>query len=144
MPANAGKNFRLHQQALVDQTLLLQFNIKPGDSIKVGNLSFEIAGSLLSAPGQTGISASIAPLVYIPIQYLSQTGLEQKGSRINYRFFFKYDRKVDLDEIVKKLSRNWKRWELTTIRSALKKKIPLNRSMMLHGSCRSLVSLHCC
>ena len=103
MPANAGKNFRLHQQALVDQTLLLQFNIKPGDSIKVGNLSFEIAGSLLSAPGQTGISASIAPLVYIPIQYLSQTGLEQKGSRINYRFFFKYDRKVELDEIVKKI-----------------------------------------
>jgi len=103
MPANAGKNFRLHQQALVDQTLLLQFNIKPGDSIKVGNLSFEIAGSLLSAPGQTSISASIAPLVYIPIQYLSQTGLEQKGSRINYRFFFKYDRKVDLDEIVKKI-----------------------------------------
>ncbi len=102
-PANAGKTFRTGQMALVDQTLLLQFNVKPGDSIRVGNLSFVIAGSLLSAPGQTGLSASIAPLVYIPIQFLQQTGLEQKGSRINYRFFFKYDHAVNLDEIVKNI-----------------------------------------
>ncbi|HYJ38019.1 MAG TPA: ABC transporter permease, partial [Chitinophagaceae bacterium] len=81
VPAAAGKSFRKKQEALVDQTMLLQFNIKTGDSIKVGNLSFVIAGSLLSAPGQTGLSASIAPVVYIPLQYLPQTGLEQKGSR---------------------------------------------------------------
>jgi len=103
IPAAAGKTFRKKQEALVDQTLLLQFNVKPGDSIKVGNLSFVIAGSLLSAPGQTGFSASIAPLVYIPLQYLPQTGLEQKGSRINYRIFYKYDRPINLDEVVKKI-----------------------------------------
>src|SRR5215510_11286638 len=36
VPAGAGKSFRKNQEALVDQTLLLQFNVKAGDSIKVG------------------------------------------------------------------------------------------------------------
>ena len=85
-PASAGKSFRNKQQALVDQTLMLQYNAKAGDSIKIGNTIFEISGTLLGAPGQTGISASVAPVVYIPIRYLPQTGLDQKGSRINYRF----------------------------------------------------------
>jgi putative ABC transport system permease protein len=102
-PAAAGKSFRDTQQALVDQTLMLQFNAKPGDSIKIGNLNFAIAGSLISAPGQTGISASIAPVVYIPLKYLPKTGLEQKGSRINYRYFYKYDRPVNLDEVAKRI-----------------------------------------
>src|SRR6476620_7811039 len=100
-PAAAGKTFRDAQQALVDQTLMLQFNAKPGDSIKIGNLNFAIAGSLISAPGQTGISASIAPVVYIPLQFLAKTGLEQKGSRINYRYFYKFDHLKNLDELMK-------------------------------------------
>lgn len=102
-PASAGIAFRNEQQALVDQTLMLQFNAKIGDSLKVGNTTFAIAGSLLSAPGQTGLSASVAPIVYIPLQYLTQTGLLQKGSRINYKYYFKYDRPVDMEALVKKI-----------------------------------------
>lgn len=102
-PASAGIAFRKEQQALVDQTLMLQFNAKIGDSVKVGNTTFAIAGSLLSAPGQTGLSASVAPIVYIPLQYLTQTGLLQKGSRINYKYYFKYDRPVDMEALVKKI-----------------------------------------
>jgi putative ABC transport system permease protein len=37
----------------VDKTLMLQFNAKVGDSIKLGEVSFLIAGSLDKAPGQT-------------------------------------------------------------------------------------------
>jgi putative ABC transport system permease protein len=100
VPVSAGRTFRKGQQALVDQTLMLQFNAKPGDTIKLGTLQFVIAGTLMGAPGQTGLSASVAPVVYIPLAYLQQTGLEQKGSRINYRYFFKYDKAVDLDAVV--------------------------------------------
>ena len=99
-PQAAGKSFRQQQQALVDQSLMLQFDARVGDSIKVGNLHFAIAGTLMGAPGQTGLNASVAPVVYIPIQFLSQTGLEQKGSRINYRYYVKYDRAADVDAIV--------------------------------------------
>ena len=102
VPASAGRSFRKGQAALVDQTMMLQFNAKVGDTIKIGNLSFVIAGTLMSAPGQTGLSASVAPVVYIPLQYLEQTGLSQKGSRINYRFFFKFDKPVNMEELVEK------------------------------------------
>jgi putative ABC transport system permease protein len=99
-PATASRSFRNAPAALVDQTLMLQFGAKPGDSVRVGNSSFIIAGSLVSAPGQTGLSASVAPIVYIPLQYLQATGLSQKGSRISYRYFIKYDRKVNIDKVV--------------------------------------------
>lgn len=102
-PASAARTFRKGgRKALVDQTLMVQFNAKNGDSIKLGNLFFEIEGTLMAAPGQTGLSASVAPVVYIPIQYLPETGLEQKGSRINYRYFFKYDKEMDLDDLMLK------------------------------------------
>ncbi|MEO6851010.1 MAG: FtsX-like permease family protein, partial [Mucilaginibacter sp.] len=102
-PVSAGTSFKDGKEALVDQTLMLQFNAHVNDSIKVGNVTFLIAGILNKAPGQTGISASIAPIVYIPMQYLEQTGLSQKGSRITYTFYYKYDRKVDMDKLTKSL-----------------------------------------
>lgn len=101
LPESAGKTFRFQRAALVDKTLMLQYNAKAGDSVKVGNLSFVIAGVLLKAPGQTGFSASVAPAVYIPLDFLQQTGLSQKGSRINYKFYYKYDRPVNVQQLIK-------------------------------------------
>lgn len=104
VPVAVAGTFRNAQQALVDQTLMLQFNAKVGDSIKVGTVTFAIAGTLISAPGQTGLSASVAPVVYIPLRYLSQTGLEQKGSTIGYRFYFKYDHPVDMQKLTERIA----------------------------------------
>ena len=103
VPASAGLSFRKEQAALVDQTVMLQFNAKVGDSVKLGNLIFVIAGTLVSAPGQTGLSASVAPVVYIPLKYVAQTGLSQKGSRISYSFYFKFDRPVNMEDLTKKI-----------------------------------------
>lgn len=103
MPAAAARSFRTGQQALVDEALMLQFNAQPGDSIRIGNLGFVIAGTLLGAPGKTGLSASVAPVVYIPMSYLAQTGLEQKGSRISYRYYFKYDKPVNLPQLMEQI-----------------------------------------
>ena len=102
-PASAGQSFRESQHALVDKTLMLQFDSKVGDSIKVGELTFMIAGVLNKAPGQTGFSASVAPVVYIPLKYLAQTGLSQKGSRINYNFYYTFGKNVDVDVLAEKL-----------------------------------------
>ncbi|MBW3545456.1 MAG: ABC transporter permease [Bacteroidetes bacterium] len=89
-PSAAGRNFRNQQQALAERTLLLQFDAVPGDSIKVGKLTFAVEGSILKLPGQSGVSTSVAPPVFIPLQYLDSTGLLQKGSRINYKLFLKF------------------------------------------------------
>ena len=103
IPATAGKDFRLGKQAIVDQTLMLQYNAKVGDSIKVGEETFGIAGILMKAPGQTGLTSSVAPSVYIPMKYLNQTGLMQKGSRVAYRHYIKFKPGTDVEKLVKVL-----------------------------------------
>jgi len=102
-PVSAATAFKKGKMALVDQTLMLQFNVKVNDSIKVGNVTFLIAGTLNKAPGQTNVASGIAPIVYIPMQYLDQTKLLEKGSRINYNFYYKYDHKVDMTRLTKRL-----------------------------------------
>jgi putative ABC transport system permease protein len=99
-PADATETFRSKQEALVDQTLMLQYGARIGDSIKVGDMDFAIAGQLLDAPGQTGFSSSIAPIVYIPLRYLDRTGLLQKGSRISYHYYFKLAPGVNIEKLV--------------------------------------------
>ncbi|HVV53830.1 MAG TPA: FtsX-like permease family protein [Mucilaginibacter sp.] len=102
-PARAAQDFRTGKKALVDQTLMLQFNVHVNDSIRIGKVTFLIAGVLNKAPGGTNIASGIAPVVYIPMQYLNQTGLLQRGSRINYNYYFKYDHPVDMTKLTKSL-----------------------------------------
>ena len=103
IPLTAAKAFQSGRDALVDQTLMLQFNAKVGDSIKVGNLNFNILGTLTKVPGQTGISSAIAPTVYIPLQYLAKTQLIQTGSRVSSKFYYRYDDPSGIDAFVKKI-----------------------------------------
>ena len=99
-PTTAANSFQQKQSALVDQTLLLQFESAPGDSVKVGSLDFYISGSLLKVPGQTGITATAAPPVYIPMSYLDATGLVKKGSRIRHYRYFKFESGKDIEGLV--------------------------------------------
>jgi putative ABC transport system permease protein len=89
-PAMASAKFGTGRNVLVDKTVMMQFNAKPGDSVKIGKVNFAISGYLEQAPGQTGLSASVSPLVYIPLKYLHATGLAQFGSRIHYSYFYKF------------------------------------------------------
>ncbi|CAM3544188.1 FtsX-like permease family protein [Pontibacter korlensis] len=107
-PKVASRTFREGgRKALVDQTLLLQYNSKPGDSIQVGNQTFVIAGALHKIPGQSAMTATIAPAVYIPRQYLKETGLVQKGSRVSYYHYYKLAENTDPDKLVKKLEKRF-------------------------------------
>jgi putative ABC transport system permease protein len=102
-PVKAGRLFTTGKYALVDKTLMLQFNARVNDSIKVGQETFLITGLLNKAPGQTGISSGIAPIVYIPLQFLGKTGLITTGSRINYSFYYKYNHNTDVSKVAKSL-----------------------------------------
>ncbi|HEV2479965.1 MAG TPA: FtsX-like permease family protein [Puia sp.] len=89
-PAAAATGFREKQEALVDKTLLLQYGAHPGDSIRIGELNFAIAGSLDKAPGRNEISMTVAPPVYIPLRYMEPAGVLKKGSRLDYQYYYKY------------------------------------------------------
>lgn len=96
-PLVAAQTYVQNGAALVDATIMLQFNLKPGDSVKVGLLTFPIAGSLISSPGSTALRSSVAPAVIIPYSFIEDTGLLQVGSRQDYKFYFKAPGGMDLE-----------------------------------------------
>ncbi|KQS34097.1 ABC transporter permease [Dyadobacter sp. Leaf189] len=112
VPVTAEKTFRTRREALVDQTLMLQYNAKVGDSVRIGEVTFAIAGILEKAPGATGITSSVAPTVYIPMQYLGETGLMQKGSRVAYRYYFRFAPGTDVEKLVKNLEPRFEKFDL--------------------------------
>jgi len=111
-PEDAWKTFRTGQTALVDHALMLQFGVKPGDSIQIGNVTFRIEGDLLSSPGRAGIASSIAPVIFIPGAWLDSTGLVQRGSRVDYQYFFKLPETTDPDAFIKPLEKSLEKAKL--------------------------------
>jgi putative ABC transport system permease protein len=114
-PVNSWLSFRDGKKALVDHALMLQYNIHPGDSIQIGNTTFLIEGELLSSPGRAGIASSIAPVVFIPAAWLDATGLVQRGSRIDYQYYYKMPADQQPDALVKPLEKQMEKvnidWE---------------------------------
>jgi len=102
-PTDAYLHFLDDKKAIVDKTLMLQFDIKEGDLIKIGDVTFTIAGKLNSIPGRAGIAASVAPQVIIPKQYLEATGLVQMGSRIEYQYYYKLAENAPVEAIADSL-----------------------------------------
>ena len=102
-PASAADTYQDLGGALVDATLLLQFNIKPGDSIKVGELTLPISGALKAIPGSTAISSSVAPTIVIPYRFIDNTALLQFGSRKEYQYFYKVSDTLNLDTFERKI-----------------------------------------
>lgn len=102
-PASAADDYQSGPYALVDATLMLQFNAAVGDSVKIGQQMFKIAGRLLNVPGETAVSGFAGPRVYIPYSYLTKTRLLQRGSFAFYETFFRFDDGYDADALVARI-----------------------------------------
>jgi putative ABC transport system permease protein len=103
VPASAANEYQNKNGALVDATLMLQYQLKAGDSVKVGELKFPIVGSLVAAPGSNALSTTVAPPVILPFGFIENTGLLQTGSRYKYNYYFKAEPGFDvaaLDEAI--------------------------------------------
>ncbi|MDP2526935.1 ABC transporter permease [Maribacter dokdonensis] len=95
-PTTSAFDYQDKGGALVDATVMLQFDLKPGDSVKLGTTTFPIVGALITAPGSTGIGATAAPPIVVPFGFMEESGLLQRGSRLAYNYYFKDD-KADLE-----------------------------------------------
>jgi putative ABC transport system permease protein len=111
-PAFSAADFHRGPNALVDENVMLQFNAQPGEELKIGEKEFRIAGKLRKIPGETLAFSLISPRVYIPMAYLDQTGLLQKGSLVRYRVYFKLPPSTDVDALVSKLGPELERLRL--------------------------------
>ncbi|HET8563813.1 MAG TPA: FtsX-like permease family protein, partial [Candidatus Binatia bacterium] len=103
-PTSAAKELQAGPNALVDETVMLQFNARIGERLKIGEQDFRIAGKLRKIPGETLAFSLLSPRIYVPIAYLDQTQLMEKGSLVRYRAYFKLDTGVDVDQLVQRMS----------------------------------------
>lgn len=71
--------------AIVEEALLLQLDLEPGDSIQLGQLQFRIEAALIRIAGESEVSGFFAPRIYIPLRYVEATGLVTRGSVVEYR-----------------------------------------------------------
>lgn len=102
-PSEAAREYLQEKGALVDATVMLQFELQVGDQIKIGDKLFPITGTLVSAPGNSAFASSVAPPVIIPYSSVEETGLIQIGSRLDYNYYFKISDTTDLDVLDKKI-----------------------------------------
>lgn len=100
MPPEAARAFNRSRHALVEESLLLQYGAETGDSLKIGELSFVIAGALQNVPGESAADAFIGPRVYLPLRDLARTDLLQRGSQVTYNIHFKFDDAVAVEKLV--------------------------------------------
>lgn len=84
----------------VDSAVLFQLNLQVGDELRFGKENFEIAGTIKKGIGQSAIMAATVPIIYFPFKHLNATGLIQKGSRVNYRYFFAYHDTTNVQNLI--------------------------------------------
>lgn len=103
VPARAAERFMADTAALVEQSLMTQFNIEVGDTVKVGQVRFPIAGAITKVPGEAAAAAMIGPRIFIPRSMLESTNLIQQGSRVEYKRYFKFESGRDMPPIEARL-----------------------------------------
>ena len=86
--------------AILEDTLMVQFALKPGDKVKLGSAEFTLAGSLNEVPGESAAVATLAPRVFIPLAAVSDTGLLKAGSLSRHRVYFKFPKDFDVEKLV--------------------------------------------
>ena len=101
-PATAARAFQNGPYTLVQEALMLQFDAQVGDDIQIGAFTYRIAGRLQKIPGEASVDFA-GPRIYIPMAYLSQTKLLQRGSLATYRVYFKFDKDTDVEQLVARI-----------------------------------------
>ncbi|HUS37602.1 MAG TPA: ABC transporter permease, partial [Verrucomicrobiae bacterium] len=116
-PPNAAKLFRTEHGALVEESLMTQFNTRVGDKIKIGQVEFPISGVLKKVPGETVVFSTIAPRVYIAYADLDRTKLLREDSMARFRTYVKTPSGADPEAISKQLTDDFreKRISITTV-----------------------------
>ncbi len=99
-PAEAAFTYQDNQAALVDRPIMNQLGLAVGDSIRVGEKKLEISGMILEVPGESAAFSLIGPRVFIGRDVVEGSNLLQRGSRVRYKTFFKFEPEREIEPIV--------------------------------------------
>lgn len=99
------KNVNSDLSIWISPELALQMKLNVGDPVKIGNATFTISDVIEEDSGMSWRGASLAPRVYIGWNQFAQTELKKKGSRINYRRYYKFKDDAATQTVAKELER---------------------------------------
>jgi putative ABC transport system permease protein len=86
-PADAPARLRAGGHVVIlEETLLQQFGLKVGGTVKIGRTDFTVVGALEKIPGESTAVAMVAPRAFIPLGALADTGLTVPGQDVLTRY----------------------------------------------------------
>ena len=71
--------------AVIDRGLLIKLNVEIGDRIRVGQVTYELRGTITREPDRVASIVNFGPRFMVALTSLDDTGLIQPGSQIRYR-----------------------------------------------------------
>ena len=102
-PDRASAYYQERDGALVDGTLLGQFDVGVGDSIRIGKVHYPIVGELEKAPGESSFTSAASPRIYLPRARLD-TSLFGRGSRVEYEVLFQFEDDRDISALIAEIN----------------------------------------
>ncbi|PSQ87572.1 MAG: permease [Bacteroidetes bacterium QS_3_64_15] len=102
-PDRASAYYQERNGALVDGTLLGQFDVGVGDSIRIGEVYYPIVGELEKAPGESSFTSAASPRIYLPRARLD-TSLFGRGSRVEYEVLFQFEDDRDISALIAEIN----------------------------------------
>ena len=89
LPRQAWSRLQAGRHVIVDPALLTALAARVGDTLVLGEARFVVIGTIRSAPSEVGFRFAIGPRIYIPADYLRDTGLLGFGARVQYEIYAK-------------------------------------------------------
>ncbi len=99
-PADAADRWLADGGALVDRAVTNLFNVRPGDSVRIGRYFYPVAGRIDKAPGENQMTSLFSPRIYIPAIRLDST-LLSRGSQAEYVLAFRFDDGRNAEALIK-------------------------------------------
>ena len=96
-PVGALAAWRAGEGAILEESLMLQFDLQPGDEIKLGRSTFRVLGALKKVSGESPVFGLLAPRVLIAGDALEGTGLMHPGNIARFRTYFRFAPGTDVE-----------------------------------------------
>lgn len=80
---------------ILEETLLNQYGVKTGDTVRLGKVDFTVIGAVLKVPGESVAVTQLAPRAFIPLPQLAATQLAGPGSLVRHRIALKLPEGAD-------------------------------------------------
>lgn len=98
-PPAAAQTYLQSGGALIDGTLMQQFGVAIGDSMRIGSITYRVEGRLLQTPRESAAVMLFSPRVYVPLSDIDPT-LLAVGSRADYEVYFRFEDGRDADAAI--------------------------------------------